>query len=154
MTKPEPARYITTNWKSYNRALKHRGSLRIWRDQDFARHGARTGGNGRPAVFSDAAIQFCLMVKGLFALVLRQTTERGESILSMAGLDWPVPDFSTLSRRKTRRTVQISHRRAPGPLNLRVGRIGIKVPRRWGMACPQAWHTAPPPISQSPSGDG
>lgn len=33
MTKPEPARYITTNWKSYNRALKHRGSLLIWLDK-------------------------------------------------------------------------------------------------------------------------
>jgi len=126
MTKPEPARYITTNWKSYNRALKHRGSLLIWLDKDLAWRGARTGGNGRPAVFSDAAIQFCLMMKVLFALPLRQTTGMVESILSMAGLDWPVPDFSTLSRRQKRITVQISNRRAPGPLNLLVGSTGIK----------------------------
>lgn len=32
----------------------------------------RAGRNGRPAVFSDAAIQFCLMVKVLFGLPLRQ----------------------------------------------------------------------------------
>ena len=126
MTKPEPARYRTTNWKSYNRALKQRGSLLIWLDKDMAWRGPRTGGNGRPAVFSDAAIQFCLMVKVLFGLPLRQTTGTVESILSMAALDWPVPDFSTLSRRQKRITVQISNRRAPGPLNLLVDSTGIK----------------------------
>ncbi|WP_216671419.1 hypothetical protein, partial [Mangrovicoccus sp. HB161399] len=29
MCKPEPARYRTTNWKSYNDALKRRGSLLV-----------------------------------------------------------------------------------------------------------------------------
>lgn len=42
------------------------------------------------------------------------------SILSMAGLDWPVPEFSTLSRRQKTIEVQITHRRAAGPLNLLV----------------------------------
>ena len=126
MTKPEPARYSTTNWKSYNKALKQRGSLLIWLDKDMSWRGPKTGGNGRPAVFSDAAIQFCLMVKVLFGLPLRQTTGMVESILSMAGLDWPVPDFSTLSRRQKRITVQISSRRASGPLNLLVDSTGIK----------------------------
>ncbi|MDP0926583.1 hypothetical protein Q0601_05345 [Paracoccus onubensis] len=35
MSKPEPARYRTTNWKFYNEALKRRGSLLICkRDAD------------------------------------------------------------------------------------------------------------------------
>src|SRR5690606_17962357 len=42
------------------------------------------------------------------------------------GLDWRVPDFSTLSRRQKRITVQITSRRAPGPLNLLVDSTGIK----------------------------
>ncbi len=82
--------------------------------------------NGRPPVFSDGAIQFCLMVKVLFGLPLRQTTGMVASILSMAGLDWPVPDFSTLSRRQKTITVQVPSRRAPGPLNLLVDSTGIK----------------------------
>ena len=86
----------------------------------------KAGRNGRPPVFSDAAIQFCLMVKVLFGLPLRQTTGMVASILSMAGLDWPVPDFSTLSRREKTITVQIPSRRAPGPLNLLVDSTGIK----------------------------
>lgn len=50
------------------------------------------------------------------------------SILQMAGLDWPVPDFSTLSRRQKNITVGISGRRSPGPLNLLVDSTGIKFP--------------------------
>ncbi|QBJ23042.1 IS5 family transposase (plasmid) [Haematobacter massiliensis] len=48
------------------------------------------------------------------------------SILKMAGLDWPVPDFSTLSRRQGSLVVDIPHRRATGPLNLLVDSTGIK----------------------------
>ena len=44
----------------------------------------------------------------------------------MAGLDWPIPDFSTLSRRQKTIAVQLSSRRAPGPLNLLVDSTGIK----------------------------
>lgn len=75
---------------------------------------------GRPPVFSDAAIQFCLMVRVLFGLPLRQTTGMVSSILQMAGLDWPDPDFSTLSRRQKIIPVEIPSRRATAPLNLLV----------------------------------
>ena len=126
MSKPEAVRYRTTNWKSYNKALKRRGSLLIWLDKDMVWLPPKAGRPGRPPVFSDAAIQFCLMVKVLFGLPLRQTTGMVASILSMAGLDWPVPDFSTLSRREKTITVQIPSRRAPGPLNLLVDSTGIK----------------------------
>ncbi len=126
MSKPVPARYRTTNWKSYNDALKRRGSLLIWLDRDMLWLAPKAGRSGRPPVFSDAAIQFCLMVKVLFGLPLRQTTGMVSSILQMAGLDWPVPDFSTLSRRQKNITVKISNRRSAGPLNLLVDSTGIK----------------------------
>ena len=126
MSKPEAVRYRTTNWKSYNKALKRRGSLLIWLDKDMVWLPPKAGRPGRPPVFSDAAIQFCLMVKVLFGLPLRQTTGMVASILKMAGLDWPVPDFSTLSRRQGSLVVDIPHRRATGPLNLLVDSTGIK----------------------------
>ncbi|SFT75137.1 Transposase DDE domain-containing protein [Sedimentitalea nanhaiensis] len=44
----------------------------------------------------------------------------------MAGLEWPVPDFSTLSRRQKSITIEISSRRSAGPLNLLVDSTGIK----------------------------
>ena len=49
------------------------------------------------------------------------------SLLRLAGLDWPVPDFSTLCRRQKALVVQIPYRRADGPLHLLVDSTGIKV---------------------------
>jgi hypothetical protein len=34
MSKPNPPTYRTTNWRSYNAALKQRGSLLIWFDPE------------------------------------------------------------------------------------------------------------------------
>ena len=51
---------------------------------------APSGRRGRPATFSDAAIQACLMLKALSGLPLRQTTGLGASLLTLAKLDWPV----------------------------------------------------------------
>jgi len=56
MTKPEAARYRTTNWKSYNDALRRRGSLLIWLDKDMAWLANKAGRLGRPPMLSDAAI--------------------------------------------------------------------------------------------------
>lgn len=126
MTKPLPARYRTTNWSSYNAALKKRGSLLIWLDKEmtwFAPHEARLG---RPAVFFDAAIQFCQTIKVLFKLPVRQTTGMVASLLRMLDLDWPVPNYSTLCRRQKTLAIQIPYRRADDPLNLLVDSTGIK----------------------------
>ncbi|MEP5771674.1 IS5 family transposase [Nisaea sp.] len=126
MSKPPPIRYRTTNWSSYNAALRKRGSMLIWVDQEMAWLAPHQGRLGRPAVFSDAAIQFCLSVKVLFKLPLRQTAGMVASLLRLAGLDWSVPDFSTLCRRQKTLAVQIPYRRADGPLNLLVDSTGIK----------------------------
>ena len=126
MSKPTPARYRTTNWSAYNAALRKRGSLLIWLDKEMAWHAPHEGRPGRPPVFSDAAIQFCLSIKVLFKLPLRQTAGMVASLLRLAGLDWPVPDFSTLCRRQKTLKVQIPYRRAGGPLNLLVDSTGIK----------------------------
>ncbi len=126
MSKPDPSRYRTTNWKSDNDALRRRGPLLIWLDRDIVWLAPKGGRNGRPPVFIDAAIQFCLMLKVQFGLPLGQTTGLVASILSMAGLDWPAPDFSTLSRLQKTISVQIKQRRAPGPLNFLVDSTGIK----------------------------
>lgn len=84
------------------------------------------GSPGRPAVFSDAPIQFCLTIKVLFKLPLRQTTGMVASLLKLAGLDWAVPVYTTLCRRQKTLAVQIPYRRADGPLNLLVDSTGIK----------------------------
>ncbi len=99
MSKPSPARYRTTNWPSYTASLKKRGSLLIWLDKEMTWLAPPDGSLGRPAVFSEAAIQFCLTIKAMFKLLLRQTTGMVASLLKLADLDWAVPDYMTLCRR-------------------------------------------------------
>jgi len=64
MSKRSPARYRTTNWSSYTASLRKRGFLLIWLDKEMAWLAPLDGSPGRPAVFSDTAIQFYLTIKG------------------------------------------------------------------------------------------
>ena len=81
-------------------------------------HARKNGKRGHPETFSDSAIQLCLTMKVLFGLPVRQTVGLVASLLEMAGLDWPVPDYSTLCRRQARIAVQIPFRRSGSPLIL------------------------------------
>jgi Transposase DDE domain len=115
MSRPKPRTYRSTNWHDYNAALARRGTLSIWFDPETQWLAAATGKRGRQPVFTDAAIQACLTLKALFGLPLRQTTGMVASLPDLAGLDWPVPDFSTLSRRQKTLAVNIPNRPAPAP---------------------------------------
>ena len=119
-------KYKTTNWAAYNAALKARGSLTIWLKRDMQWFATPSGKRGRQPVFSDAAIQFCLSIKCLFGLALRQSLGLVESLLRLAGLDWPVPNFSTVSRRQQDLKVQLSYRPSTTALDLLVDSTGIK----------------------------
>jgi len=127
MSRPTPPTYKTRNWPAYNEALKRRGSLTIWFDPAMTWDAVPTGKRGRQPDYSDAAIQTCLTMKVLFGMALRQTTGFVESLLRLIGLDWAVPDFSTLSRRQKTLKVNIPYRGSDGPLHLLVDSTGIKV---------------------------
>jgi hypothetical protein len=66
-------------------------------------------------------------MKVLFSLALSQTTGFVESLLHFIGLDWAVPDFSTLGRRQKALAVNIPFRGSQGPLHLLIDSTGIKV---------------------------
>jgi hypothetical protein len=51
--KPAPQKYRTTNWKTYNEALKARDSLLILLDPVMKWHGRQSGKRGRSQTFSD-----------------------------------------------------------------------------------------------------
>ena len=127
MSRPIPPTYKTRNWPAYNEALKRRGSLTIWFDPEMSWDAAPTGRRGRQQTYSDAAIQTCLSMKVLFGMALRQTTGFVESLLRLVGLNWTVPDFSTLSRRQKTLAVNIPYRGSKGPLHLLIDSTGIKV---------------------------
>jgi hypothetical protein len=146
MSKPTPPTYRTTNWRSYNAALKQRGSLLIWFDPETVWLAEPSGRRGRSATFSDAAIQACLTLKALFGLPLRQATGLVASLLELAGLDWAVPDFSTLSRRQKGLNVAIPYRPSTGALHLLIDSTGIKAEgegewfaKKHGASKPRQW---------------
>lgn len=85
-----------------------------------------SGKRGGQQDYSDAAIQACLTLKVLFGMPLRQTTGFVESLLRLIGLDWAVPDYSTLSRRQKTLHVSLPYRGGTGPLNLLIDSTGIK----------------------------
>src|SRR5690554_4129701 len=127
MSRHTPPTYKTRNWPAYNEALKRRGSLTIWFDPEMTWDAAPTGKRGRQQTYSDTTIQTCLTMKVLFGMALRQTTGFVESLLRLVGLDWSVPDFSTLSRRQKTLAVNIPYRGSKGPLHLLIDSTGIKV---------------------------
>ena len=127
MSAPAKPKYRTTNWKDYNTALKSRGSLLIWLDKDMCWHGSGSSKRGRRQKYSEAAIQFCLTIKGLFNLALRQAMGMAQSLLKLAGLDWEVPDFSTVSRRQKHLSVTIAAQPTTTGLHLLVDSTGIKM---------------------------
>ena len=80
--------------------MKARGSLLIWLGKEMRWHGSSSGKRGRTPVCSDAAVQFCLTIKGLFNLPLRETMGMAQSLLKLSGLNWQAPNFSTVSWRQ------------------------------------------------------
>jgi hypothetical protein len=68
-------------------------------------HVQPNGKRGCSQQFSDEAIQFCLSITCLFNLPLRQAIGMTQSLLHLAGVEWPVPDYSTVSRRQ--KTLQV-----------------------------------------------
>ena len=121
-------RYRTRNWREYNRGLIARGDLTVWLSPDLAWQALEgSGKRGRPLVFSDAAIQCVLTLKVLFQLPLLAAQGMAGSLIRLAGLDWPVPHYSTLSRRQQNLTVEIPYRSRGESLHLVIDSTGLKV---------------------------
>jgi hypothetical protein len=127
MSRPNTLNYKTLNWPEYNKALKRRGSLTIWFDPDMTWAAKPTGKRGWQPIYSDPAIQTCLTMKVLFGMALRQTTGFVEGVLHLSGLNWAVPDFSTLSRPQKTLAVNIPFRGSQGALDPLIDSTGIKV---------------------------
>ena len=127
-------RHRVTNWSEYDAALRQRGSLTVWFTEEAVAAWAaepRTTRGGRPS-YSDLAIATALTLRAVFRLALRQTEGLIASILQLLGLDLPVPDHSTLSRRAE--TLEVPRPRCgPEPVHLLVDSTGLKLcgPGEW-----------------------
>jgi transposase len=123
------ARYRVKNWRDYDAALRRRGDLTVWVTAEAleAWTPANTGRRGRPQRYSEMVVETGLMLRLAFGRPWRQTEGMLASILRLLGLDLPVPDHTTFSRRSVDLTVAKAVRTATGPVNVVIDSTGLKV---------------------------
>ena len=110
--KKRKQQYRIRNWKQYNAALVQRGSLTLWLDEEvtdgwFQPH--KSGQRGASYLYSDSAILCALTLQVVYHLPLRATQGMLLSLFGLLKLNLPVPNFSTLSRRRKDVSVPLSH---------------------------------------------
>lgn len=128
-TKPKPS-YRIRNWSEYDAALKQRGSLTFWIDEaviDGWINEQKSGRRGASKHYSDGAIALMATVQALFNLPGRQTEGLLESLFGLMGIDLPVPDHSTLSRRIGKVAVEMPVSPSAGGIHVVVDSTGVKV---------------------------
>jgi hypothetical protein len=131
-----------TNWPAYDASLRQRGSLTVWFTEEAIaswRAEPRTTRGGQPW-YSELAILTALTLRAVFRLGLRQTEGLIGSVIHLLGLDLPVPDHTTLSRRAA--TLEVPRPRSSSrteagtgaePVHLLVDSTGLKLcgPGEW-----------------------
>ncbi len=122
--------YRLRNWKQYNAALVQRGSLTLWVSEDVLaawNNTARTGQRGKPSTYTDAVILCMASLQEIYHLPLRATEGLLASVVKMLGVELPVPDHTTLCRRRKVLEVSLPRRRTDEPLHVVVDSTGVKV---------------------------
>lgn len=122
--------YRIRNWSKYNAGLKRRGSLTFWLDSEVIEQWVErrlSGKRGASVYYSDMAIATFELMKSVYGLAGRQTEGFLTSIFELMGLDLPVPEHSTVSRRKGSLTVTLPVIPKSGGVHLVVDSTGVKV---------------------------
>jgi hypothetical protein len=152
---PRQQRQVT-NWPAYDASLRQRGSLTVWFTEEAItawRAEPRTTRGGQPW-YSELAILTALTLRAVFRLAFRQTEGLIGSLMRLLGLDLPVPDHTTLSRRAA--TLEVPRPRSgrfdcgrdTEPVHLLVDSTGLKLcgPGEWlvekhGSKLRRSWRT-------------
>src|ERR671932_2129915 len=123
------AQYRIRNWREYDAGLKRRGDLTLWLDEAAIAgwHATRRTTPGGQASYSDLAIELVLMLRLVFHLALRQAEGFVSSLLRLLGLELPVPDHTTLSRRGRAVANRAPHVVPHGPVHLLIDSTGLKL---------------------------
>jgi len=123
--------YRIRNWREYNAGLVQRGSLTVWVETATTtgwHNHQKSGRRGASCTYSDSAILCALTLQVVYHLPLRATQGLLLCVFGLLGVDLPVPDYSTLSRRRKTLLVPLSQSHRPSqPLHLVVDSTGFKV---------------------------
>ena len=122
-------RYRVENWSAYDAALRRRGDLTIWVSPEAiaAWTPPATGRRGRPVCYSDLAIEAGMLLRLAFGRPWRQTVGLLGSLMRLLGLELPVPDHTTFSRRSPALEVVSELAKADGPVTVVIDSTGLKV---------------------------
>jgi len=124
------ASYRLRNWREYHSALVQRGSLTRWINDEVVtawRHTESEGKRGHPRTYTETAILTMATVQEIYHLPLRQTEGLVGSILRLLKVELPVPEHSTLSRRRATVEVALPRTRGLAALHVVVDSTGVKV---------------------------
>lgn len=125
--------YRIRNWSEYNAALVERGSLTVWLDEaamDGWSNRQKSGQRGASQIYTDSAILCVLTLQVVYRLPLRATEGLLISLFGLLGLTLPIPDYSTLCRRRKRLSIPLRQTSNPidkESLHLVVDSTGFKV---------------------------
>jgi IS5 family transposase len=122
--------YRLRNWREYNSALVQRGSLTLGINDEVRsawRNTESEGKRGHPRTYTETAILTMATLQEVYHLPLRQTEGLRGSILRLLKVELPVPDPSTLSRRRTTLEVALPRTRGREALHVVVDSTGVKV---------------------------
>ena len=128
--KATKTQYRLRNWSEYDAALKNRGSLTFWVDEEVLAgwlNDQKTGKRGASRLYSDLAIATMSTMGSVLNLAGRQTEGFMESLFGLMGVELEVPDHSTVSRRLGKLRVRLPIVEGDGPRHVVVDSTGIKV---------------------------
>ncbi|HSQ30795.1 MAG TPA: transposase [Gemmatimonadaceae bacterium] len=111
-----------------------RETLAAWRAQPAPAAPAGPRRRGPRPVFSEDAVAALLTVAAFFRLGLRETVGPARSFFSVLALELPVPDHTTLARRRAQLPLALPVRPSTAPLHLVIDSRGLATPRRRQLA--------------------
>ena len=124
------SQYRIRNWSEYNAGLKQRGSLTFWLEESVLETWLvpqLSGKTGASVFYSDIAIMTMVTLKAVYSLAGRQCQGFLESIFEWMGIELPVPDHSTLSRRLRQLSIQLPVISKTEARHVVVDSTGVKV---------------------------
>jgi hypothetical protein len=122
--------YRIRNWAEYNAGLKQRGSLTFWMEESVLETWIEpdlSGNRGASVFYSDLAITTVVTLKAVYGLAGRQSQGFVSSIFEMMGIDLPVPDHSTVSRRLVNLSIRMPVVPKAGSRHVVADSTGVKV---------------------------
>lgn len=120
--------YRVRNWAQYNKALKQRGSITFWINEETAKQwrAKNSKQRGRPRIYSDMAIEACVIMRVLFRLPYRQCQGFVADLFAMMKLDIKVPSYTQICRRQKTLELKLKHN-VSGSIHVAVDATGLKI---------------------------